>query len=138
MNEKYYNTKPMEYKGYVGSIEADIEANTLYGTVYGINDVIHYEGTTPQELEQAFHDSVDDYLEMCKESGDTPEKPYSGKFQTRLGEELHRFAASVAAAECISLNEFVCRAIAREAGYTVKGQDSSTRETTGKRVTSAR
>ena len=62
----------MEHKGYVGSIETDLEADILYGTVYGINDAIHYEGKTPHELEQAFRDSVDDYLEMCEESGEAP------------------------------------------------------------------
>ncbi len=104
----------LEYKGYVGSIEVDRDAGLLHGTVHGINDVIHYEADTVPHLEQAFRDSVDDYLDMCEQSGDAPEKPYSGKFQARLGAELHRRAASLAAAEGISLNDLVRRAIKHE------------------------
>ena len=82
-------------------------------TVYGINDVVHYQGRTLPELEQAFRDSVDAYLAMCEEDGAQPEKPYSGKLVARLGEDLHRQAASVAQAEGISLNDLVCRSLAQ-------------------------
>jgi predicted HicB family RNase H-like nuclease len=65
--------KTMEpYKGYTAEITVDFEDNTLYGTVLHLRDTIVFEGTTPQELEQAFHDSVDDYLAYCVENGKEP------------------------------------------------------------------
>ncbi len=64
------------YKGYSAELEIDVDAGVLGGAVTGIRDVIHFEGNTVQEAEQAFHDSVDEYLEWCRELGEAPEKPY--------------------------------------------------------------
>ena len=44
----------MEYKGYVGKIEIDEEANILHGEVINIRDVITFEGQTVDELQKAF------------------------------------------------------------------------------------
>ncbi len=32
----------------------------------------------------------DDYLAFCKERGEAPDKPFTGKFVVRLSPELHR------------------------------------------------
>jgi len=53
----------MEYKGYLaGPIDFDSEDNTFSGTVAGLRDVIHFEGTTAKELARAFRESIDCYL----------------------------------------------------------------------------
>jgi len=106
----------LEHRGYLGSIEVDVSSNTLHGTVQGINDVIHYEADSPAELLEAFRGSVDDYLAWCEESGQAPERPYSGKFNVRLGEDLHRRAAATAAVRHMSLNELVRDAVERVIG----------------------
>ena len=55
----------MEYKGYAaGPIDFDAEDGTFSGTVAGLKDVIHFEGTTTKELERAFQESVDSYIEF--------------------------------------------------------------------------
>ena len=59
----------MNYKSYTGSIETSVEDGVLHGSVLDIKDVITFEGTTIEELKQAFQDSVDDYLEFCQEMG---------------------------------------------------------------------
>jgi predicted HicB family RNase H-like nuclease len=60
----------MEYKGYAaGPIDFDPEDSTFSGTVAGLRDVIHFEGTTAKELARAFRQSIDSYLELCAESG---------------------------------------------------------------------
>ena len=56
----------MKYKEYVGQFTYDDEAKLFHGEVIGIKYVITFQGTTIKELEQAFKDSVDDYLEWCK------------------------------------------------------------------------
>jgi predicted HicB family RNase H-like nuclease len=64
----------LEYKGYAaGRIELD--DGTFSGTVAGLHDVIHFEGTTAEELEQAFRDSIDAYLGFCARRGEIPDKP---------------------------------------------------------------
>jgi len=54
----------MEYKGYIGKVEIDDEVGVLYGEVINVRDVITFEGTSVEEVQQAFHESVDDYLEF--------------------------------------------------------------------------
>src|SRR5262249_40408226 len=79
----------------------------LFGRVIGLRDVITFQGTSVAEVGQAFHDSVDDYLEFCAERGESPEKPYSGHFVVRIEPELHRALANWAEAQSVSLNPAV-------------------------------
>lgn len=65
----------LKYKDYSGVLEADLEANILFGRVIDINDVITFQRETVEEARQAFQDSVEDYLEFCAELGRDPEKP---------------------------------------------------------------
>ena len=102
----------MEYKGYVsGPIDFDPEDGTFSGTVAGLSDVIHFEGTNAQELWDSFRGSIDKYLTICDEKGRSPDKPFSGKILVRTEPELHRKAALRAAAEGISLSQWIARQI---------------------------
>ena len=80
----------IEYKGYIGKIEYDPEAKILHGDVINTRDVITFQGTSVAEIEKAFIDSVDDYINWCREENIEPEKPYSGKFNIRISPELHK------------------------------------------------
>ncbi|MCL2070481.1 MAG: type II toxin-antitoxin system HicB family antitoxin [Treponema sp.] len=104
----------MEYKGYIGMVEYDAEARIFHGDVINTRDVITFQGTTVDEIEKAFQDSVNDYIAWCKEDGVEPEKPYSGKFNVRLSPELHRQIAILAKKRKVSLNSFVEKAICDE------------------------
>lgn len=97
----------MEYKGYIGKVEFDDEANLFYGEVINLRDVVTFQGETVDELRKAFHDSVDDYLEFCAVRGESPEKPYSGKFMVRVEPELHKALAMRAKMNHKSLNALV-------------------------------
>ena len=97
----------MEYKGYVGSVEFSEEDALFYGKVLGIRALISYEGTNAAELVADFHGAVDDYLEMCAQSGTEPEKAYKGSFNVRISPELHKQAVVAAMAHNMSLNSFV-------------------------------
>lgn len=68
------------------------------------------------QLRKAFHDSVDDYLEFCAERGESPEKPYSGRFMIRIEPELHKAVAMHAKMEHKSLNAWVHDTLAVAAG----------------------
>jgi predicted HicB family RNase H-like nuclease len=104
----------MEYKGYLGIVEYDDKAKVFHGDIINTRDVITFQGTSVQEIENAFKESVDDYLEWCEQDGITPEKPYSGKFNLRLSPELHREVAVTAKKLKISINKFVEKALQDE------------------------
>jgi len=97
----------MEYKGYIGKVEMDDEAGILYGEVINVRDVITFEGESVDEIQTAFRESVDDYLDFCAKRGESPEKPFSGKFVVRLPAELHRQAYIQAKLKDKSLNGWV-------------------------------
>ncbi len=63
----------MKYKGYIGQTEYDDEAKIFHGEVVGLSDIITFQGKSAEELEEAFCDSVDDYLVFCRERGEKPE-----------------------------------------------------------------
>ncbi|MDY5775238.1 MAG: type II toxin-antitoxin system HicB family antitoxin [Lachnospiraceae bacterium] len=58
-----------------------------------------------------FHQSIDNYLELCKQIGKKPEKEFRGSFNVRISPELHRKAALEAEKQKITLNQYVLRAI---------------------------
>lgn len=99
--------KAMKYKGYQGQVTYDEDAKLFHGEVVGLRDVVTFQGTSVDELEQAFKDSVDEYLDFCKELGRTPEKPFSGNLLLRLPPELHERAAYEAKCSGVSLNTWL-------------------------------
>ena len=48
---------------------------------------------------------------MCNERGITPYRQYSGRFNVRISPQLHAAAVAAAAAQHISLNEWINNAI---------------------------
>jgi predicted HicB family RNase H-like nuclease len=97
----------MKYKGYTGVVELEEGSDVLFGRVIGLRDVITFQGESVAEVTQAFHDSVDDYLEFCAERGESPEKTYSGQFVLRLDPKLHRDLAIFAEELGVSLNALI-------------------------------
>jgi len=92
------------YKGYTGKFEIDLEDNLIYGVVIDVKDVITFGGKTIDEALQAFHESVDDYLEFCRQLGQEPDKIFSGKLPFRTTPENHRqiFLAATKAGKSIN------------------------------------
>ena len=65
----------MTYKNYTGSIEYSEADSLFYGKLLGIRSLIPYEGKTKEELVEGFHETVDDYLDICSSEGFEPEEP---------------------------------------------------------------
>lgn len=101
----------LTYKGYTGTIEASIEDGCLHGQLLFITDIITYEGDTVDEIKASFEEAVGHYLTYCKETRKPANKPYSGTFNVRVGQELHRKAVEVAYHQGITLNDFVVQSI---------------------------
>ena len=108
----------LEYKGYHASIEFDAEDNIFVGEVFGITDSLNFHGSTVQELKNVFEQSVDNYLELCKKIGKSPDKEFKGTFNVRIPPELHKKAALAAAEQKITLNQYVMKAIDQSFEYT--------------------
>ncbi|WIV25630.1 type II toxin-antitoxin system HicB family antitoxin [Pseudomonas sp. M2(2023)] len=103
--------KTLEYKGFQGSIDFDVQAYVMHGKILHINDLVTYEAENLKELEAAFKEAVDDYLETCEFLGVAPEKPFSGSFNVRVGTSLHKDLAMFAARQDTSINEVVKEAL---------------------------
>lgn len=96
---------------YEARVAFDDEASVFFGEVMHLRDVITFQGTSVDELRTAFVDSVEDYLDFCREKGEEPEKPYSGKFLLRVEPEEHRQFASAADRAGLSLNTWARQAL---------------------------
>ncbi|NBK26355.1 MAG: type II toxin-antitoxin system HicB family antitoxin [Spirochaetia bacterium] len=101
----------IEYKGYIGSVEFSEEDGLFYGKVIGIRSLISYEGTTAKTLMKSFHEAVDDYLVLCQERNEIPEKAYKGSFNVRVSPQLHKQAVISASSKGVSLNSLVEKAL---------------------------
>ena len=97
----------LKYKGYTGQVEFDDKAGIFHGEVLDLKDVITFQGKTVDELEQAFRDSIDDYLDFCAERNENPDKPFTGKLMLRLPPRLHRKVYVQAQHEGKSLNQWI-------------------------------
>ena len=97
----------MEYKGYVGKVEFDDEAGIFHGEVLDTREVITFQGRSVDELKTAFEESIDDYLAFCKQREEGPNKPFSGRFITRVPPKLHRQVHLAASISGKSLNAWV-------------------------------
>ena len=93
----------MEYKGYLGKV--DIDGEDLYGTVVNLHrDHVDFRGRTIDEVRRAFHESVDFYLDGCRQDGEEPERPFSGRFVVWLPADTRRRASTLARIKEESLN----------------------------------
>ena len=97
----------LKYKGYTGYVEFDDEAGIFHGEVLDLRDVITFQGKTVEEIKKAFRDSIDDYLEFCKDRNEKPDKPFSGRLMVRLPPHLHRKVFISARREGKSLNQWI-------------------------------
>jgi predicted HicB family RNase H-like nuclease len=110
----------LTYKDFIGSVHFSAEDKTFYGTIEGIDDLATFEGKTVDILINAFHEAVDDYIELCKAAGKKPIKSCKGVFNIRIPAELHLKSAKLAALRGIPLNKFVQEAIQNEVNKTGK------------------
>lgn len=101
----------LTYKDFTGSVQFSAADAVFHGKIEGIRDLIMFEGQSVAELTTAFHEAVEDYLELCKEVGKEPEKSYKGSFNVRVPFDLHKKAVEKATRLGISLNQLVQKAL---------------------------
>lgn len=101
----------LQYKGYKGSVEYDGDDGILFGKVLFIDSLLMYHGDSISEIKTAFHETVDRYLEHCKKNGKSPNKPYGGSFNVRVGADRHKALAEAAYRLKASINDLICQSV---------------------------
>lgn len=109
----------MTYKSYTAHVEVDLEAEILFGRVLDINDVVTFKAKTIEQARQEFQNSIDDYLEFCKELGQEPDKPFSGKLPFRTTPENHRKIFIAAKKAGKSINNWMDEVLSRAADRAI-------------------
>lgn len=107
----------MIFKGYAARIEFSAEDDCFVGHIAGIRDVVGFHADSVSELKQAFHESVEDYLQTCEAANKTPQKPYSGKLMLRIPPEVHAAVATAAQLSGKSINQWASDTLGREAHH---------------------
>ena len=97
------------YKGFIGAVHFSAEDKIFHGKI---------EGKSVDELLKAFHEEVDDYINLCKETGKEPMRSYKGSFNVRIPPEIHKKAVEKATRMGVSLNRLVQEALEKELTHT--------------------
>lgn len=88
-------------------IEYDPDIDMFRGEILGLNGGADFYGKTPDKLREEFRNSLNVFLEVCREQDIEPYKEYSGKFNLRIPSALHGEIAAKAASEDKSLNRWI-------------------------------
>lgn len=103
----------LEYNGYHATITYDADDELFIGEVFGITDSLNFHGSSIEELKKMFAQSIDNYLDLCKQIGKEPEKEFKGSFNVRIPSELHKKISMLAAQQKITLNQYVVNALTK-------------------------
>lgn len=98
--------KEMSYQDYKAKVEYDPVDKIFVGHIIDIWDIVSFHGHTVDELESAFREAVDHYLEVCEKIGQEPQRSYSGKLTLRIPPEIHRAVAEAAEINSKSINQW--------------------------------
>ena len=101
----------LKYKEFIGSVHYSSEDEVFYGKIEGVNDLVTFEGNSVSKLKSSFQEAVEDYVELCEQTGKKVFKSFKGSFNVRVDPELHSKAFEIAVMEGKTLNQFVKEAI---------------------------
>jgi predicted HicB family RNase H-like nuclease len=101
----------MDHKGYECRLIVDSEDGVITGKVISIEKVIKFQSESAKDTGKELRKSIEDYLDFCSETGEEPEKPFSGTLLLKIPPELHKRALISANAENLSLNVWLTKCI---------------------------
>ena len=108
----------MKYRGYAARIEFDEVDRIFVGHLAGIKDIVGFHGTTVDELESAFRESVDHYIAIGEQQGRPAQKPWSGRLMLRVSPEIHAAVATAAGTRGQSINQWASEVLGKAASQT--------------------
>jgi len=96
------------------------------------------QGDTPDEALTMIQEAMLGWLEVSLEAGHTIPEPqsddgYSGRFVVRVPRSLHRRLVEAAAADSVSLNQFISVTLAQAVGQQLSSTTSAPRDMEGTR-----
>lgn len=101
----------MEFAGgYRAVITYDPEIEMFRGEFVGLNGGADFYAKDAEGLKREGQISLEVFLRMCEEDGVPPRKP-QGKFALRLDPETYHDASVAAAANGVSLNQWIAQAV---------------------------
>ena len=106
----------LSYGNYLAKVEFDDEDGLLVGKIAGIEDGVSFHADNVADLEAAFHEAVEDYIETCAKIGKTPEISYSGRLSIEVDPDLHRRAAKAAEKAGLDLPQWTRTALEKAVG----------------------
>lgn len=105
----------MTINNHTAVIVFDPELEMFRGEFVNLNGSADFYASSVQELLREGEISLNTFLDVCKEQGIEPYKHYSGKFVARISPDLHERITILAAAEGVSLNQWVQKSLEHEA-----------------------
>lgn len=111
----------MMISGQQAVITYDPDIEMFRGDFVGLNGGADFYATDVAGLHREGEQSLSVFLDECSKRGVEPRKNFSGKFVLRVSPAIHEAAATAAAANGESLNQWVASAIAEAADNSEKG-----------------
>ena len=82
--------KTLTYRDHTAEINYSDEDDLFVGHVVNIgDDIVSFHGNTDAELQEAFENVLDHYLEFREKRGNLPQNQNAGRFWARLRQALH-------------------------------------------------
>ena len=101
----------MTINGHKAVIQYDPETALFRGEFVGLNGGADFYADNVADLHKEGAASLQVFLDVCQEQGIAPYKHYSGRFNVRVRPDVHAAAVAAAAAQNISLNEWVSQTL---------------------------
>lgn len=109
----------MHYRGYTAQVEYDAEDRILVGRLADIADIAVFHGASVDELETAFHETVDHYLAVSARTGipaQVPAQPPAAADLTlRLPPEVYAAVVSAASGAGTGIDQWAAARLAEAA-----------------------
>lgn len=74
----------INYKGYTADVSYEPEDKIYVGEVRSISDSLNFHGRSILEVNTMFHQSIENYLNLCKQIGKDPERAADYKLACRI------------------------------------------------------
>ena len=105
----------MTHRGYTAKVEYSEEDGCFIGRIAGIRAIVGFHADTVAGLKKAFRAAVENYVDLAKQRGEQPEKPFSGRMMLRLPSQLHARVNLAAERSGVSVNQWATRALEQAA-----------------------
>lgn len=102
----------MAFKGYDARLEYDEIKDSYRGVILGLNGSTDFYGRTNKELRRAFKQSLEEFMDFCRERGIQPHAHCSGKLNLRIPFWVHERLVMHAREERVPIEALIFKYLA--------------------------